>query len=199
MIRRTQTMRTITTHMYSKLTWLQSKIHGMGSRWKGKFQTYTSLAPKVASMTRAIRRTQIIFTPSKSWTSINMAGACKGILKKWLKSQMRDIREGRKDRRRRNLVENSNHMRRVHISCMKTLRRRQLDTKLLGSLPQHRFLRAYLPLSRHRRSDITSKEASIRMTFCRWNLSTRPLYSSSYCKRLIRRSTRRRCARTGSK
>lgn len=125
-----------------------------------------------------------------------MAGACKGIPKKRLISQMRDIREVHRYGRLHNLVEDSKWMRRVHMSNTKLLRSRQQYPKW-ASLPHHRFLRGYL-LSSHR-TDIRGKEASIQMTSCRWNLSFRPLYSCNRCKRLIRRSTRQRCARTGSK
>jgi len=187
-------MRTITTHMETKPRGIRQRIHGKRWRWKGKFQTYTFQAPKVATITRAIR-TQIIITPSKSWTWINMAGACKGIPKKRLISQMRDIREVHSHGRRHNLVEDSKWMRRLHMSNTKPLRSMQQDTKW-ASLPHLRFLRGYL-LSRL--TDIQGKLASTKMTSCRWNLSFRPLYSCNRCKRLIRRSTRQRCARTGSK
>lgn len=125
-----------------------------------------------------------------------MAGACKGIPKKRLISQMRDIREVHSHGRRHNLVEDNKWIWRVHMSNTKPLTRRQQDPKWV-SLPHLRFLRGYL-LS-HRRTDIRGKEASTKMTYCRWNLSFQPLYSFNRCKKLIRRSTRQRCARTGSK
>jgi hypothetical protein len=53
-----------------------------------------------------------------------MAGACKGIPKKRLISQMRDIREVHRDGRHPYLVEEINWMRRVHISNTKPLRGR---------------------------------------------------------------------------
>ena len=123
MIRQIQTMMTITTHMESNPRWIWHRIHGMRRRWKGKFQTYTSQPPKVATITLTTR-TKIIFTLSKSWTWINMAGACKGIPKKRLISQMRDIREVQRDGRHPYLVEEINWMRRVHISNTKPLRSR---------------------------------------------------------------------------
>jgi hypothetical protein len=53
-----------------------------------------------------------------------MAGACKGIPKKRLISQMRVIREAQRDGMHPYLVEKSNWMRRVHISNKKPLRSR---------------------------------------------------------------------------
>ena len=126
-----------------------------------------------------------------------MAGACKGILKRRFISKMESTREVH---RAPSLVGHINLMRKVHISSRKPLMIRQQDP-LRARLPHHRYLRAYL-LSSHLRStseDIRSREASTKLTSCKSNLSFRPLNSSNSFKRLIRLSTRRRCARTGSK